>query len=333
MNNNGRIAVIQSKAVAYPRNQAMLKVFAEFVQKDAKSVFIMWPASHMLLKTFTLKYILGKYIVFDAFTSMYDSSVNDRKTVKQNSLKAFYLYIQDYLFCHLADHLVFDTEGHKNYFFKTFKLKSTTKYSIIPVCIDLERIDGVSIPQKGACFKSDKTNILFYGSFIPLQGIQYIIEAANLTRDLPVHFWILGKGQMFDEMHALAERLQVHEHLTFLPSIDYDELISHIKEADICLGIFGNTDKAQRVIPNKVLECAACSKPVITGSNPELEKYFKNDESIFFCPMANTHAIADRIRQVSSDVARHKSVGDNARKIVEQNFSLVKLRELLITII
>ncbi|MFA6503709.1 MAG: glycosyltransferase [Patescibacteria group bacterium] len=321
------ISIIQGNAVSYPRNQALSKVLAEFMQKDAKSVFVMWPASGMLLKIIQLKYIKRKQIIFDAFTSMYDSSVNDRKTVGRYSLKAAYLYLQDYLYCHLSDHLIFDTESHKDYFFTTFGLKSSKKYTILPVCVDLERMDGISPPAKGTHFDANKTNILFYGSFIPLQGVQYTIEAASLINDPTLHFWIIGNGQTHNEMRVLADKLKVDDGLTFLPSMDYDQLMSHVKEADVCLGIFGDTEKAQRVIPNKVLEYAACSKPVITGCNPELKKYFKDGESVIFCPMADAKALADKIQQSVNDVEKLKIIGANARTVVERDFNLKTLRD------
>src|SRR3989344_2269573 len=56
-----------------------------------------------------------KPIIFDAFLSLYDSNVFDRKTVKRHSVRAFYYWILDWLSMRLADIVLFDTNQHIKY--------------------------------------------------------------------------------------------------------------------------------------------------------------------------------------------------------------------------
>jgi glycosyltransferase involved in cell wall biosynthesis len=338
-----QLTIVSQSSSKYPRNQAFLKAFKRafphsldfIVDKGsfknlrlilkflikfpvAKDILFLWPANYLALSIFAAK-LMGKRIIYDAFTSMYDSLVNDRKTIKPGSIRSYYYYLQDYLCCHLADKLIFDTQGHKDYFFKTFKLKSSQPFVILPVSVDLDFIE-----QQPAFENKDSQTIkvLFYGSFIPLQGIEYILQAIQLTKDLPIRYSIIGNGQTYRQMLELANRLGVNDLVAFIPPTSYSELVSHIKAADLCLGIFGDTEKAQRVIPNKVLECAACSKPVITGKNNDLAKFFTDKESILFCPMAEAHALAETIRWASANPGRWRSLGEEASRVIEKNFSL-----------
>jgi glycosyltransferase involved in cell wall biosynthesis len=336
-------AVIQSNALAYPRNQVLLRAlretFGELEIDEALSpeenslalffhilfhpfkgsrIFFLWPSNSRWLPMLAAK-ISGKRVIFDAFTSMYDSLVGDRKTVKPLSVKALYLYLEDYLCCHLADVLVFDTRGHKEYFTKTFKINVSKPCVILPVTVDIDWIDAQ--PNRPSD-QSQKTEILFYGSFIPLQGIDVILKAVALAKDLPVHFSIIGHGQTFNEMKALAERLNILGQTSFIPPVPYSELISYIKSADLCLGIFGQTEKAKRVIPNKVLECAACGKPVVTGQNSEMAEYFQDGESIFFCPMDDPEGLANSIRRALENQSKLAEIGQKGRTVVQANFSL-----------
>lgn len=342
------LAIIQSNASAYPRNQALLKTLKEnsdgieidekystdknffalisyflFHSFKSRQVLFLWPASHMLLPILILK-LRGKTIFLDVFTSMYDSLVSDRKTIGPYSIKAFYYYCCEYLTLRLADVLFFDTDSQQTYLMDLFRIKHK-KSTVLPVSIDFEWVKSIPTPAKGTHFSPDKFNVFFYGTFIPLQGIEYIIRAASLTRDINVHFWILGRGQKYEDMLKLAKQTKVFDRLTFLPSVGYADLIGYIKESDLCLGIFGDTQKAQRVIPNKLLECAACAKPIITGSNPEINHFFKDDESALFCPMGDSEALAQRIRWAIGQPEVLAKLGSAAQKVVADNFSLESL--------
>lgn len=341
------LAVIQSNAFTYPRNQTLLKALRETINDlemdgayvpdklnilglisyflnhpfQSRRILFLWPASHMLLPIFILKYFRGKTIVLDVFTSMYDSLVNDRQTIGRFSVKALYHYCREYLILHMSDVLLFDTQSQKDYLTDLFGVKAKQSV-VLPVTIDLNFLKSIPVPTKGTHFAADKFNVFFYGTFIPLQGIEFIIKAVNLTREVDARFWILGRGQKYDEMHKLAEQEQVLDRLTFLPSVGYSDLIGYIKEADLCLGIFGGTQKAQRVIPNKLLESAACAKPIVTGSSPEIGNYFKDGESAIFCPMGDAKALAEKICWAAGHPKDLENLGCQAQKVVEENFGL-----------
>ena len=69
------------------------------------------------------KLLFRKPIIWDAFYSLYDSWVFDRKLVSSNSIKAKYYWFLDWLSCKLADKILLDTDAHIDYFVKTFKIE------------------------------------------------------------------------------------------------------------------------------------------------------------------------------------------------------------------
>ena len=74
-----------------------------------------------------------------------------------------------------------------------------------------------------------------------------------------------------------------------------------IARAQICLGVFGSSDKAARVIPNKLFQQAAMGKPVITRASPALDGLAARfPESLRTVPASDPQALADAVAEALS---------------------------------
>jgi len=82
---------------------------------------------------------------------------------------------------------------------------------------------------------------------------------------IPVNWVFLGDGPLLDKCRKITAGLT---NVAFENRLPYLELPSRIRRADILLGIFGDTPKTRRVIPNKVFQSMACGRPVITAATP-----------------------------------------------------------------
>lgn len=246
-------------------------------------------------------------IVWDAFYSSYDSYVNDRKIVAPVSLKALYHWSIDWLGCRAADRIILDTDAHINYFVKTFLVKRE-KF----ICSLVGASDDIFYPTEVSDGHTG-FHVLFFGNFIPLQGVQFIIRAAKLLeRNDDIKFDIIGNGQTYHQVRALASELQVkniffHEHQSIY------ELARSISQADLCLGIFGDTEKAQRVIPNKVYEAIAMGRPVLTADTPAIRELFTDRQDILFCRGADPTDLADKISLLYDDTVLRSHIAAGGR--------------------
>ncbi len=315
------VSKVNCNSGKYKRYWTFLKYFF-FHGKKYDYIFLMQPAQKFVFVLVLSRLFYRSKIVFDAFTSIYDTYVNDRKLTSKYSLKAVYYYLLDFLMVRLSDVIIFDTEGHKNYFSLKFKISKSKKKLVLLVSIDLDVIDRVESRQED----NREFTVLFYGYFIPLQGVEYIIEAAKILKNEKIKFKIIGSGQTKKE---IIEKSKEHnlQNVLFVDRISYEELIGEIKSAEVCLGIFGSTEKAKRVIPNKLLESMACGKIVITGKNKEMENYFNNNEDLVYCNMADGEDLARKIVDVQKKYEELKHIKKNARKKIEKFFSKESLSE------
>ena len=167
----------------------------------------------------------------------------------------------------------------------------------------------------------EKTNlknkflVLFWGSFIPLQGVEYIVKAAKrLEKCSDVQFQIIGRGQEHKKILKLADKLKI-SNIDFVDRISYEVVPKYIKKADVCLGIFGDTQKTQRVIPNKVYEAIAMEKPVITADTPAARELFIDRKNILFCKTADPEDLAEKILELKNNKDLREKIAKGGYKV------------------
>jgi len=109
--------------------------------------------------------------------------------------------------------------------------------------------------------------------------------------------------------------------VVFTDWVPNQELPRRIAEADVCLGIFGTTDKARRVVPNKVYEALAMAKPVITGDSPAAREVLVGGENALLCEMGNARALAQAILLLKRDRALRERIAQGGYASFRQKFS------------
>ncbi len=251
-------------------------------------------------------------VVFDAFTSRYNTYVEDRKTTRPGTLRARQLWWLDKLAIHAADVCVFDTHEHAQYFAERYG--APPRSHVIEVGVD------EALFQPLAPCADDRLQVLFYGTYIPLQGVHVIIEAAERLRSDPaIAFTLIGSGQTRPEVTARVAELRL-PNLTLSDAILSQQLPQHMARAHVLLGIFGDTTKAGNVVPNKVVQAAACARPIITRSSPAIERYFYDGVSALLVPPEPT-ALAAAVVRLRDAPGLRAELAAGARAVFEQRFS------------
>lgn len=283
-------------------------------------MFVAFPGYQSLILA---KFLTAKPIIFDAFNSIYDTAVNDRRQVAKYSLTAGYFWILNKLACWLANKIILDTSAHINYFVKKFKI-SEKKFAKLLVGTD----DLIFYPRKGKKISASFI-VHFHGSFIPLHGIEYIIKAAKLLEDQDIIFNLVGSGQTYPEMVGLAQSLNLTK-VNFLEPLQPPKLAELMARADLCLGIFGSTDKAKRVIPCKVYDALAMAKPVLTGDSPAIRELLHDQENVLLCQLADPEDLAAKIKELKNNQELRQKIAQNGYSIfLEKSRPQILAKDLL----
>ena len=254
--------------------------------------------------------LLGKPILFNPLVTLTDTLVEDRRRLGPDGVPARVIRLIDRISLRLASVVIVDTAENRQFLVSNFGV-SDAGVRIVPVGAD----DRLFHPQANATEATSggsKLRILFYGNMIPLQGVDTIVRAAHLLRDDPdVTFEIVGAGQVLDTVRSLADDLDV-DNVNFTPRLPYHQLPSEIARADVLLGIFGDTSKAGRVVPNKVYQAMAMGAAIITRDSAAARELLRDGESALLIPPADPDALAIAIRRLR-DPALRERLGAAAR--------------------
>jgi GT2 family glycosyltransferase len=241
--------------------------------------------------------LFGKKVILDAFISHYDTWVIDRAVFGPRSRQARALALADRWGARLASAVLLDTDAHIAFYSERYGIPKT-KFARVLVGADDTIFRPASDPPEDGEF-----HVLYFGSYIALHGVETIIRAAkSLENRADIVFHLLGEGDTYVADKQLAEELGL-KNLIWYPRATMEEIAERIAACHVCLGIFGTTGKAARVIPNKVYQGLAMKKAVVTADTPAARELLTDREHALLVPVADPGALAAAILELKNNPA------------------------------
>ena len=282
-------------------------------------------------------------LVFSPLISLYDTLVDDRRSITEGTLLSRFLRWLDRQACAKADLVLLDTEAHIDYFVQAFNLPRKRFARVFVGAVEPDGPGGVhgqdvggsevyggspdegppseDTPTVGPPSEDTPFRVLFVGKFIPLHGLPFMLEAANRLKDVPdIEFHFIGSGQLTDEIHETARRLNL-ENVRFTDWIPYEQLHRFLQGWGVCLGIFGTSEKAVRVIPGKVFVALSAGKAVITSDSPAVRELLVDGESAVLCKRGDPEALASAIRRLHGDRELLHRIAEGGSRVFREHAS------------
>jgi glycosyltransferase involved in cell wall biosynthesis len=265
--------------------------------------------------------VSGVPVLFDPLVSRWDTQVGDLGRVAPGSLASRRLRASDRLALSLADLVLCDTWEHGDLFSAEFGVPRSKLWRV-PVGADRGAF------ERGVARPADRTpgrlEIVYVGGFLPLHGVDVVVEAAALleARRGPrfARFTLIGSGMSAPR----AERDIAARGLTSVrrvPRTPYGEALDALARADIGLGIFGTTPKAGRVVPHKVYQSMAMGIPTVTRRSRAVAEFFRDREHLLLVPPGDAAALAKALEALADDQAMARRIGCAGRAAASEQAS------------
>lgn len=226
----------------------------------------------------------GSLVISDFFISFYDTLVDDRRKFKRGSYVARLLSWFDSRTVALSDYIVSDTEAHAEYFCKSFGARNSSTFVLY-----LEADSKYYYPkiQRKPDFLADRFVVLYFGSVIPLQGLEVVVAAVSSCAKVDQLYFVMIGPLSVEHRVELAGC----DNVICFDWMDQYKLSEWISVSDLCLaGHFsGEIKKAKRTIPGKAYIYEAMGKRMILGDNvANRERYPSEYSDVGFVNMGSS---------------------------------------------
>jgi glycosyltransferase involved in cell wall biosynthesis len=250
---------------------------------DADAVIVGYPG-HLDLPT-ARRAARGRPVVFNPLVSLFDALVADRRRFEPTSRAARILAEIDRRALRAADVVVADTQANADFLAELAQLPERQ----LAVCF-VGAEEAIFHPGWAP---EEPATAVFVGKLIPLHGLETIIAAARFAPEL--NFRVIGSGQLETLLEARTANVE------WIPWVEYEQLADELRRARCALGIFGTSDKARRVIPNKAFQALACGVPLVTADTPAARELLSDGTSALLVPPGDPEALAEAVRRVLTD--------------------------------
>ncbi len=267
----------------------------------------------------------GIKIVFDPMISAWDKKVLEQKKWKASENRAKKLHKLEKRMMNAPDFVTWDTVCHVDFCDREFGVPREKMAALFTGTDEAVFKPAPTPPRKDGDFR-----VLYHGAYLPLHGMEYIVEAARMTQGKGIHWDLLGWGAYKAPTEALAKGIS---NITFLDKVPYEKVPEVIYSADVVLGVFGTTEKASRVIGNKIFEAMGCARPVINEYCYGYPDEAKDCKAIKFVPPGDAAAIVKAVEEYRSDWDNRESYNKAAYEFFQKHLSMAEVKKQLINIL
>ncbi len=250
-------------------------------------------------------------IVLDLFLSLADTAVGDRKMFRRGGVAHRLFSRIDRRACESADRVFLDTVEHAEFVAHSTGLP-TSKFDFVPIGDP----DAPALASEPPGHVDGLLRALYVGTGAPLHGVETVLSACARVDGLELTF--VGGTPAH---RAAARSLGVAKVPTVLSWVDGRRLHDLLESHHVVFGVFGTGDKAQRVVPFKVVHALAHGRVAITAETSAVQTLLEPGADCLTTPAGDPAALSRALAGVVGGPQLLTKIGQSGRRRYERTFS------------
>lgn len=242
--------------------------------------------------------------------------------IKRGSIIYKYFHFVSKRIYRAADKILITSRMFSEYLHNEFDIENR-KIEYLPQYA--ERIFETVAPKK----ETGIFDFMFAGNIGAIQRVDTIIKAAELLKNEPVRFHIVGSGTDLERLQQMSDNL---ENVIFYGRRPLEEMPKFYAMSDAMLVTLQADEVLSMTLPGKVQSYMAVGKPIIGAIDGETKKVIE-DAKCGYCGRAEVaEALAENIRNFVKNPDKDL-MGKNAREYYEKHFEQGKFMDRLEAVI
>lgn len=293
------------------------QLLGKYRQVGAYDVLVVgYPGHFDVFLARILASLRGKPLVWDVLNSLY-LIATERNITARSPLTVRIIRWIERIACRLPNLLILDTERFVEWFREIHGI-DPSRFRLVRIGADQRYFSPLEGKPRTP---QDPFRVIYYGSYIPNHGVEFIVEAAHLLEDERVAFEMVGDGPEHAKAWALERKYRL-KNLAFIDWLERQELSEHIANADLVLGVFGVTMQNMLTNNNKIYEGFAMRKPVVSARTPALPESLVHGEHLYLCERGDPGSLAEAIRSLQADPELCQRLAENGYRLFCEEFDL-----------
>jgi glycosyltransferase involved in cell wall biosynthesis len=180
-------------------------------------------------------------------------------------------------------------------------------------------LNYVNIPDMNTLNNTDDTlNLLYIGRLHPLKGIKEAIEAVSQIQDNRIRFWIMGSGELENELRNVGD-----PRIVFLgPKVGKDKEEYLLRSHVLLLPSWAES------LPYALLEAASYGLALVSTPVGAVNEVLEENTNGFFVQPGDVSALRQSIERFINDPTLAARMGKESRRICEKRFSIGALAKI-----
>jgi glycosyltransferase involved in cell wall biosynthesis len=191
---------------------------------------------------------------------------------------------------------------------------------IVPTALDL-----AEFPVTKGGGDADRLHILSVGRLVEKKGFEYLIEALAILGKKGTKFNcnIIGEGPLRERLQALIERCGLSGGVTLAGAKSMPDVIRHYERSDVfVLPCVISRDGDRDGLPHSIIESMACALPTVCTDIIGIGELIKSGANGLLVNPMDPAALADVLELLSRDPALRKSLGEAARRTIQEDYEI-----------
>jgi colanic acid biosynthesis glycosyl transferase WcaI len=168
----------------------------------------------------------------------------------------------------------------------------------------------------------DRFVVSYIGTIGFAHGLHAVLKAAAelKTRRPEVLFLLVGEGAEREKLQAEASALGL-DNVRFIGQRPRSEIPEYVTASDVCLVLLRRSELFETVLPSKMLEFMACSRPVLVGVGGLARSLTEESGGGIYLTPESHEELAHAVCRLRDDARLVTQLGANGYRFVRERFT------------